>query len=700
MPEVPRDRADEPVSVLHARLVDRLCDRFEAALKTRRRPAIEEFLSDVPAPAQAAALGELLVLEIDYRRRDGETPNPQEYESRFEQSSDIVASAFRRLARASDERAPERLLLDTPDSGATVIQPEAGAWPTPTVPGYEILSRLGAGGMGVVYKARQGSLKRTVALKFIRPDLLAGPRERARFRLEAEAAARLRHLYVLQVYEIGECDNQPYAVLEFVDGCTLADKVAVGPLAACEAAGLVCKLAQAVQHAHEHGILHRDLKPRNVLVAADGTPKIADFGLARWLESPNEHTLSGEVLGTPSYMAPEQATGNLHELSRATDVYALGAILYELLTAKAPFRGRTPLQTLEHVKHDEPTAPRRLSKEVPRDLDAICLKCLAKEPRDRYASAAGLADDLERWLAGKPIVGRSTSWPRRVRLLLRRHRSAAALAAAILVTVLTAASVPTLLRGPSPAEQEAKRQQAALADLRNQLATGRGVELVGSSGPPSYFRWETDAPGQQTLLRADGVFSAEAQLEGLLELLPDLPYEQYRYEVELRQDLSEGYSGLVGLYFAHTRHVTELGPGHSFCKLFYNDLGDERVSSPEAKLPGNGLRLYRHFVFEPIMAGPSCGLAPHTFFSPAGPKSETSWRPLRVEVTAETVTAFWDGVPVQRVSRAQPWAWRLPKDQRFDTASLPFEPRGGLGVYMHLSMVSVRNARVKPIESN
>jgi serine/threonine protein kinase len=259
--------------------------------------------------------------------------------------------------------------------------------------------------MGVVCKALQLSLKRPVALKMIRDGALAGPQQLARFRIEAQAAARMRHPNIVPIFEVGEHEGRPFFAMELVEGGSLDKHLDGRPQPSPQAAELVRTLALAVQHAHEQKIVHRDLKPANVLLAADGTPKITDFGLAKRLDSESTAwTQEGAVVGTASYMAPEQAAGRVHEVGPAVDVYALGAILYELLTGQPPFRADSWDETVRQVLHEEPAPPARLEPDVPRDLETVCLKCLEKEPSRRYATAAQLADDLGRFLEGKPVA--------------------------------------------------------------------------------------------------------------------------------------------------------------------------------------------------------------------------------------------------------------------------------------------------------
>jgi serine/threonine-protein kinase len=337
---------------------------------------------------------------------------------------------------------------------------------------YEILGELGRGGMGVVYKARQLKLNRLVALKMIRAGARAGSQDLARFRREARAVACQEHPHIVHIYEYGDQEGQPWFSMELVNGGTLAEKVNGAPQPPRESAELVQTLARAVQHAHDRGVFHRDLKPANVLLTAHGQPKISDFGLARMLQGDTASLSTPEgTLGTPSYMPPEQALGGDREVGPAIDVYALGAILYELLTGRPPFRGHSPLSTLQQVVSAEPVAPRQLQPNLPLDLNTICLKCLAKEPPKRYASALALAEDLRRFLAGEPIRARPTGPLERLWRWSRRNRLVAGLAGAL--AVMTAAALVLVTWQWLRAEANARTAEANFAQAEKNFDQAR-----------------------------------------------------------------------------------------------------------------------------------------------------------------------------------------------------------------------------------
>ena len=303
---------------------------------------------------------------------------------------------------------------------------------------YELLEEIGRGGQGVVFRARQKSLNRTVALKVIGLGQWASKAHLKRFRREAEAAASLEHPGIVPIHEVGERDGSCYFSMKFIEGGQLNEIVRREPMPIRQAAELIAKLACTVHYAHEHGILHRDIKPGNILLDVKGEPHLTDFGLARLIESESTVTRTMEVMGTPSYMAPEQAVGNNADVSSVTDVYGLGAVLYQLLTAHPPFAGGTTYETIRLVLDTEPRQPRLWNPKIDRDLSTICLKCLEKDPKRRYSSALALAEDLERWVKHEPIRARRTRLVTRGRKWMRRNPTSALLAASLVA--LAAAS--------------------------------------------------------------------------------------------------------------------------------------------------------------------------------------------------------------------------------------------------------------------
>jgi serine/threonine-protein kinase len=348
----------------------------------------------------------------------GQTPQPREWLARYPELASELAEFLAGQEQLDQLTAPLRGLA-----------PAASA--PRSFGDYEVQEEIARGGMGIIYKAHQVSLNRIVALKMIRPEQGASPLDLARFRSEAEAAAHLDHPHIVPIYEVGEWRAGgvnppiPYFSMKFIEGGSLgqenvarrgAENAEKSPPRSLRLyAQLLATVARAVHYAHQRGILHRDLKPGNILLDAQGQPYVTDFGLAKRVEGDSSLTQSGAIVGTPSYMAPEQAAGE-KRLTTAADVYSLGAILYELLTGRPPFRAETPLDTLIQVRQQEVVRPRALNPRVERDLETICLKCLEKEPPRRYGSSEALAEDLERWLKGEPIVARqSGAWERSVR---------------------------------------------------------------------------------------------------------------------------------------------------------------------------------------------------------------------------------------------------------------------------------------------
>ena len=340
---------------------------------------------------------------------------------------------------------------------------------------YELVKEIARGAMGVVYQARQVSLNRFVALKMILTGKLATPELIQRFRIEAEAAAHLDHPHIVPIYEVGEYDGIQYFSMRLLEGGSLvrlaAHRYLGDPRAA---AGLLITLARAVHYAHQRGILHRDLKPANILLDAEGRVQVSDFGLAKLLENKADVTVSGAVMGTPAYMAPEQAAGDTHRLTTAVDIYGLGAILYHLLTGQPPFQEETPLATLKKVLEAEPARPRALNPKIDRDLETICLKCLQKEPDQRYESAEALARDLERWLAGEPIQARPVGILERLGKWMRRRKAVSAL---IVLALLAAAGFAAGLYWHN---QRLQRERNHAEELLSRAQAEQGVQMLKS----------------------------------------------------------------------------------------------------------------------------------------------------------------------------------------------------------------------------
>jgi tetratricopeptide (TPR) repeat protein/tRNA A-37 threonylcarbamoyl transferase component Bud32 len=481
-------RADPTNRLSREQQLGRACADLDRRVRAGEARPAEAVLAAYPALAgDVDAAVELVYTEFVTRDLLGQRPDPGEWYARFPQH----AGPLQRLFQVHETLAPEPTAADV-----AVARPEPGGETgTRRFGDYELLGEIGRGGMGVVYKARQPGLDRVVALKMILAGEYAHPDEQARFRTEARAAARLHHPHIVQVHEVGEQDGRPFLSMEYVEGGTLERRLAQAALPAREAAALMRTLAQAVQHAHDHGVVHRDLKPANILLGSGEAgprglmgpagpisppstlhPKITDFGLAKWSEArattagAGQATASGALLGTPSYMAPEQAGGGQGAVGPAADTYALGAILYECLTGRPPFKAETPLETLLQVKHQEPVPPRALNPSVPRDLDTICLQCLHKEPRRRYPSAAGLADDLGHFLAGEPIRARPVGNVERLWRWCWRKPAHAGLAAAVGLLLLGAVTAPTVgllvlraeqVRTHAALAAEAKRRQQA-----------------------------------------------------------------------------------------------------------------------------------------------------------------------------------------------------------------------------------------------
>lgn len=589
--------------------------------------------------------------------------------------------------------------LGTGDEGNSVLGLQIGP--------YEVLGKVGRGGMGLVYQALQRSLQRKVAIKMILAGHHASAATVARFLREGKAVARLRHQNVVQVHELGEHDGLPYLAMEYVEGGSLEEKLGLDAFEPRDAAALVVILAKAVEYAHNQGVVHRDLKPANVLLAHDGTPKITDFGLAKLLDTElNEDSIpflteTDTILGTANYMAPEQAEGRSADISRATDVYALGAILYALLTGSPPFQEKSKVQTLQKVRTAPPIPPSRLRPEVPYWLEAICLTCLEKPPHRRFPTAQALADDLERWLRNERPQGTPSAITRLGRST-RKNLGKVVCGAAFLL-----AMTGFTLKNPNRAIEQAERE----------LARGHAVTLIGKTGGPKWSQWRSNKAQGQQVLGDDQTWTISSWDRAIVELLPDPQSESYRINAQVRHDKSD-IPGEVGLYFARKMLPFQPSSYEFFTQLTFNDkrsvMGEVIKRNPgvfreSPTSKDNVVRLVPHLIANvpgalsgdrrlPDFVGP--------YFKP-NENGDGVWKDLEIVVTPTKITAGWNGqtfsmTPAEVQKKIDLEMTDHPNlDGSTPRGFIPkFELRGGLGLYVWKGSASFRSVTVTPLKTN
>jgi serine/threonine-protein kinase len=569
----------------------------------------------------------------------------------------------------------------------TLPRTRADEQETVSVEGYAILERLGHGGMGIVWKAKQVATDRLVALKMLPASTLPDEHDSQRFMTEIHALGSLNHPNIVQIHDAGKTQGRLWYAMEYVPGGSLADRLERERYPIRDAAQLVETLARTIHAAHESGIIHRDLKPGNILLREDGSPKIADFGLARRLEGDPTRTPSGAVLGTPCYMSPEQASGKGNADVRS-DVYSLGAILYELLTGRPPFKGPTPVDTMFDVIGKPAPSPRRFCKQLPRDIEAVCMKCLHKNPQQRYETGLALALDLARWRRGEPTCARPPGLFSKALSVLRRHPFLSLLMTTLLFLV---GLLPVLLAPSDP--------DRAVAEMHKALVRGEIVPLLREDGEPHWIQWPFVPAGTFKAARKPRSLSLHTGNLTLATLIPSLPVDRYRLEGLIRHD-GGGITSEVGLFVALEEIRTNTGSLFLYTSWTFNDLAEQ---TPDGNYPQLSFFLCKHTPTKDVPRNQTyrAGGGKSIPFQPAfaDPDKEV-WRDLALEVDGDRLRTYWGGTLVHNLGPEdiRERVEYLAKDRvELRQKQITFHRRGGLGLYLRSGAASFKSVTVRQL---
>ena len=649
------------------------CDELRRRLLAGEDCRAEQFLAAYPSLASDPDAA-LTVIRAEWLARHdaGRQLPPEQWQARFPAWSDQFSSWL------PGEAPPQHSTADGAVTVAVADSPTGPTTPTQSLDHHLLQEQIGQGGMGTVYRAWDPVLKRHVALKKIRAGVLADEGEVARFYREARAAAQLHHPNVVPIHGMGLHQGEHCFTMTLTPE-TLEKQKHRYQADVRAAVALVEAVARGVQAAHDKHIIHRDLKPANILLDGQGQPLVADFGLAKFSEAGAGDTLPGVIMGTAAYMSPEQAAGRTWEVGEASDVWALGVILYELLTGRHPFPGKTTGEVLRQVLETDPPRPRLVRPALDRPLEAILLRCLQRQPGRRYPTASALGDDLERWLHGVPIP--PPLWPG-PRGAVFRWSAMLILLAALMGGVLVATSSP-------PSRPPARLRP----DLQQRLLRGEKVLLIGPTGRPPGGRWLGVHGALAGPLGKENTLTLNHGIALVLyELVPEQPLRRYRYRAEVRHVASTGRSR-VGIFFGHGQWTRPQGTIEHFQWDFtFNDLPDA---------PRNvGLKLRHHRdPSERRGTNNTVGAPARPLRSRLRPGERPPWHRLAVEVDEQAVTTYFDGVQMQQWPRAR---WRKDVAALFDllppaAGNVPAWSRGGLGLFVYRGAASFRNVVLEPL---